>query len=79
MCALATANPQLGGKSPVIIAPDADLKITCRRMMSIKALGVGQVGTYLQTFLTHQMCVSPDYVLVPKDLVDQFIDVLIKT
>jgi hypothetical protein len=25
------------------------------------------------------MCVSPDYVLCPKDLVDQFIDVVIKT
>jgi len=25
------------------------------------------------------MCVSPDYVLCPKDLVDKFIDVLVKT
>lgn len=40
---LTSTTLELGGKSPVIIAPDADLKITARRMLSMKQLGVGQV------------------------------------
>lgn len=51
----------------MIIAPDADLKVTCRRMISIKALNTGQI------------CVAPDYILVPKDLIESFIDELVKT
>lgn len=34
---------QLGGKSPVIIAPDANVKIAAKRMMSVKQMGIGQV------------------------------------
>lgn len=34
---------ELGGKSPTIVAPDADLKITARRMLSIKQMNVGKM------------------------------------
>lgn len=38
---------QLGGKSPVIIAKDADLHKAARRMLSIKQLTSGQMcGMY---------------------------------
>lgn len=35
---------ELGGKSPVIVAPDADVKIGARRILSMKSLNLGQVG-----------------------------------
>lgn len=44
---LTSTTLELGGKSPVIIASDADLKISARRMLSMKQLGVGQVGLYM--------------------------------
>eukprot|EP00708_Paratrimastix_pyriformis_P002413 GAFH01001159.1.p1 GENE.GAFH01001159.1~~GAFH01001159.1.p1 ORF type:complete len:480 (+),score=194.88 GAFH01001159.1:337-1776(+) len=43
---------ELGGKSPCIVAADADLKIAARRIASGKFMNVGQT------------CVAPDYVLV---------------
>ncbi|EAL17614.1 hypothetical protein CNBM0290 [Cryptococcus deneoformans B-3501A] len=54
---------ELGGKSPVIVASDADLKIAARRMFSIKQMTGGQI------------CVAPDYVLCVKDKVDEFISI----
>ncbi|TYJ57279.1 hypothetical protein B9479_002012 [Cryptococcus floricola] len=58
---LSPSTLELGGKSPVIISPCANLKIAARRMFSIKVMTAGQ------------MCVAPDYVLCPKDRVDEFI------
>ncbi|CAH7683014.1 Aldehyde/histidinol dehydrogenase, partial [Phakopsora pachyrhizi] len=52
---------ELGGKSPVIIFDDADLLKTARRILWGKMYNAGQT------------CVAPDYLLVPKDLEDQFI------
>ncbi|KAJ9104421.1 hypothetical protein QFC21_001916 [Naganishia friedmannii] len=56
---LVSCTLELGGKSPAIIAEDADLDKTARRMLSIKAMGSGQ------------MCTNSDYVLVPKHLVEK--------
>ncbi|GIU16816.1 coniferyl aldehyde dehydrogenase [Shewanella glacialipiscicola] len=52
---------ELGGKSPVIIAPDIPLEIAVERMIYGKCLNAGQI------------CVAPDYVLCPKAKVDDFI------
>jgi len=46
---------ELGGKSPCIIAADADLAVAARRVAWGKAVNAGQ------------SCVAPDYVLVEKD------------
>ena len=43
---------ELGGKSPCIVAPDADLKLAARRIVFGKYLNCGQT------------CVAPDYVPV---------------
>ncbi|MEH6581175.1 MAG: coniferyl aldehyde dehydrogenase [Halioglobus sp.] len=53
---------ELGGKSPVIIRPDADLPKACRRLVAAK---MGNTG---------QWCVSPDYIYVPKELMEDFIE-----
>ena len=44
---------ELGGKSPCIILPDADLKLSARKIIFGKFLNNGQT------------CVAPDYILVP--------------
>ncbi|GBF51748.1 NAD-dependent aldehyde dehydrogenase [Leptospira ryugenii] len=58
---LTTVTLELGGKSPTIIAEDADLKLAAQRIMWGKFLNAGQT------------CVAPDYVLIPKSSVDQFV------
>ncbi|MGM8062056.1 coniferyl aldehyde dehydrogenase [Vogesella indigofera] len=45
---------ELGGKSPVLIAPGANLQHAARRIVAGKLLNAGQT------------CVAPDYVLVPR-------------
>lgn len=52
---------ELGGKSPVIVSQSADLKEAAVRIMSGKAINVGQV------------CLSPDYAFVPKQQLDLFL------
>ncbi|MGS0827160.1 coniferyl aldehyde dehydrogenase [Shewanella sp. 0m-8] len=52
---------ELGGKSPVIVADDIDMDIAVERMIYGKCLNAGQI------------CVAPDYVLVPRNKVDSFI------
>lgn len=51
---------ELGGKSPVIISRSADMKETAVRIAAGKALNVGQV------------CLSPDYLFVPEELLESF-------
>ncbi|THH11294.1 hypothetical protein EW146_g8099 [Bondarzewia mesenterica] len=46
---------ELGGKCPVVIAPDANIELAARRILHGKQSNLGQI------------CVSPDYVLVPRD------------
>lgn len=48
---------ELGGKSPCIIAPDADIAESVRRIIFGKSLNSGQT------------CVAPDYLLVHKSIV----------
>ena len=52
---------ELGGKSPSIVCRDASLKIAARRLVFGKFLNCGQT------------CVAPDYLMVHKDVADEFI------
>ena len=55
---------ELGGKSPVIIGRSADLDEAALRIMGGKTINSGQV------------CLSPDYVFIPKEKRDTFIGYL---
>ncbi|KAJ3268567.1 Aldehyde dehydrogenase [Terramyces sp. JEL0728] len=55
---------ELGGKSPIIVDSDVDLKITARRIMWGKVLNNGQT------------CVAPDYVLVHKKVAKGLVEEL---
>lgn len=57
---------ELGGKSPCLVAPDADLAIAARRIAWGKFLNAGQT------------CVAPDYVLITPDRADAFVAELAK-
>jgi aldehyde dehydrogenase (NAD+) len=52
---------ELGGKSPVIVADDAAVKIAARRVAWAKSLNSGQT------------CIAPDYVLVDRSVRDEFV------
>jgi len=52
---------ELGGKSPVIISRSYKLEEAAIRIMTGKALNVGQV------------CLSPDYIFVPEEMKDEFV------
>ena len=56
---------ELGGKSPAVITADANLRVAARRLANPKFSNCGQ------------MCIAPDYILVPSDLKDQLIKELI--
>ncbi|MGH3473435.1 MAG: aldehyde dehydrogenase family protein [Aeromicrobium sp.] len=58
---------ELGGKSPVIIAADADLGVAARRIAWLKLLNSGQT------------CLAPDYLLVEASVREEFVDVLLTT
>jgi acyl-CoA reductase-like NAD-dependent aldehyde dehydrogenase len=53
---------ELGGKSPAIVTDGFDLAESARRIMYGKLINAGQT------------CVAPDYALVPKALVNPFVD-----
>ncbi len=53
---------ELGGKSPCLIEESANLDVAARRCVWGKFLNAGQT------------CVAPDYVLVPRNLQDAFIE-----
>ena len=55
---------ELGGKSPTIIAADADLKVAAKRVAWAKILNAGQT------------CIAPDYVLVSEDKKIALIDAI---
>jgi aldehyde dehydrogenase (NAD+) len=55
---------ELGGKSPCILAPDADFQLAVRRIVWGKLLNCGQT------------CVAPDYVLCPRDRVESLVQAL---
>lgn len=53
---------ELGGKCPVIVGRSADLRRAVDRIMLGKLANAGQI------------CLAPDYVCVPKESVDSFVD-----
>jgi aldehyde dehydrogenase (NAD+) len=53
---------ELGGKSPVIVDADADLKVAAKRIAWGKWLNAGQT------------CVAPDHLLVHEDVADELVD-----
>ena len=57
---------ELGGKSPAVISSDANLRVAARRLASPKFSNAGQ------------MCIAPDYVLVPTELKEELFKELIK-
>ena len=52
---------ELGGKSPVIIGDSADMGLTAKRVMMGKTMNAGQI------------CLAPDYVLVPENRAREFV------
>jgi coniferyl-aldehyde dehydrogenase len=52
---------ELGGKSPVLVGRTADIDDVARRVMKTKTFNAGQV------------CLAPDYVLLPKGSEDAFV------
>ncbi|NKY25824.1 coniferyl aldehyde dehydrogenase [Nocardia gamkensis] len=55
---------ELGGKNPVVVASDADIDRAANRIARARMVNGGQV------------CVCPDYVFVPEDRIDRFVDAL---
>lgn len=53
---------ELGGKNPVVVAPGADIRRSAARIARARMVNGGQV------------CVCPDYVMVPDEHVDTFVD-----
>ncbi|MBU6297750.1 MAG: aldehyde dehydrogenase family protein, partial [Alphaproteobacteria bacterium] len=53
---------ELGGKSPVIVGRSANVDLAAKRTMMVKALNAGQI------------CLAPDYVMVPKDKANEFVN-----
>ena len=52
---------ELGGKSPVVVGKSSKIKETATRVMQGKTMNAGQI------------CLAPDYALVPEDSVDEFV------
>ncbi|QTF07673.1 coniferyl aldehyde dehydrogenase [Brenneria izadpanahii] len=52
---------ELGGKSPVIISESSDLRQAVERILTVKTFNAGQI------------CISPDYVLVPRRKIGEFV------
>jgi aldehyde dehydrogenase (NAD+) len=53
---------ELGGKSPVIVSADADIKVAAKRIAWTKLINSGQI------------CIAPDYVLAEAPIRDELID-----
>lgn len=52
---------ELGGKSPCIIDKDADIKVSAKRLAWGKTLNTGQT------------CIAPDYLLIHRSKIEQFV------
>jgi coniferyl-aldehyde dehydrogenase len=52
---------ELGGKSPVLVGRTADIGDVARRVMTVKTFNAGQI------------CLAPDYILLPKGSEDKFV------
>ena len=58
---------ELGGKSPVLVLPDADLDVTARRIVWTKLLNPGQT------------CIAPDYILADRSIARELTDKIVAT
>lgn len=58
---------ELGGKNPVVVAPGADIRRSGARIASARMVNGGQV------------CVCPDYVLVPEQHIEPFVEAARRT
>eukprot|EP00457_Paulinella_chromatophora_P007059 gb/GEZN01007079.1/.p1 GENE.gb/GEZN01007079.1/~~gb/GEZN01007079.1/.p1 ORF type:complete len:493 (+),score=70.22 gb/GEZN01007079.1/:62-1540(+) len=58
---------ELGGKCPAIVDRQVDLKVAARRIVNTKYQNMGQT------------CIAPDYVLVHKDVKDEFLRLVKQT
>jgi aldehyde dehydrogenase (NAD+) len=56
---------ELGGKSPVIVAADADIDVAARRIAWVKLLNSGQT------------CIAPDYVLAERSIANELVDKIV--
>jgi aldehyde dehydrogenase (NAD+) len=56
---------ELGGKSPVIVAADADIDVAARRIAWVKLINSGQT------------CIAPDYVLADRSIADELVDKIV--
>lgn len=63
---LTPVSLELGGKSPVIVMPDANLDVAARRIIWAKHLNAGQV------------CIAPDYLLVHESVKDTLVDKMVQ-
>lgn len=63
---LASVTLELGGKSPVIIAPDANLEKAAEKIVWGKFMNAGQT------------CIAPDYVLVDSGLESEFSKLIVE-
>ena len=54
---------ELGGKSPTIVCDDFDIKKAAKRILYIKFVNAGQT------------CIAPDYLFLPEQMVDTFVEV----
>ncbi len=52
---------ELGGKSPVLISRSADIKMSASRIMLGKTMNAGQI------------CLAPDYLMVPEEKLDEVV------
>ena len=58
---------ELGGKSPVLVLPDADMDVTARRIAWTKLLNSGQT------------CIAPDYVLADRAIARELTEKIVAT
>ncbi len=63
---LASVTLELGGKSPAIVTPHADVNLAARRLAWGKFVNSGQT------------CIAPDYVLVSRTQAAEFLKLLVK-
>ena len=58
---LIPSTVELGGKSPVIVGKSSKIQETAQRVMQGKTMNAGQI------------CLAPDYALVPEEKLDEFV------
>jgi aldehyde dehydrogenase (NAD+) len=63
---LSSVTLELGGKSPVVVAADADIEVAARRIAFGKMINAGQT------------CIAPDYVLVERPVATRLVDALVE-